>query len=104
MLYCPKCGKEISLRERHKGINKTILECGECNSKYRMKYLKLFLFIQSTLIILFGNDVEKFLPETNLFIESLIKVSIIVLVSYLIFFILSLFMKYEKIEESQEVD
>lgn len=104
MLYCPKCGKEISIKERHKGINKTILECSECNSKYKMKYLKIFLSVQSILIVLFGNDLDKFIPETNFLVESLIKVFIIVIVSYVIFFILSIFMKYEKIEESEGVD
>lgn len=98
MKTCPKCNNIFSFSDRLKSINHLIIECDKCKVKYKMKYSKVFMFINVFFICMISPLLNSILPATTFFISMLRSLTIVIIWSFTIFFILSYFVKYEEVE------
>ena len=99
MKFCPKCSNTFNFSSRLKSINHLVIECDKCKSKYKMKYSKQFIFIYVFLIVMISPMLNSFLPTTTFLFSMIRNISIYIITSLIVFFIISYFVKYEEYEE-----
>lgn len=98
MISCPKCNNTFSFSSRLKSVNKSELECGKCKTKYKMKYLRLITFINLFLICTISPRLDLLFSNTTFLGSFIGSLAIVLIWSFIIFFILSYLMKYEEVE------
>jgi len=99
MISCPKCNNTFSFSSRFKSLNKSEIECGKCKTKYKMKYLKLISSINVFFLIFIISPRLNLIFSNTTFLHSLIgSLTIALIWTFIIYFILSYLMKYEEIE------
>lgn len=99
MICCPKCNNKYSFLSRLKSVNYLVMECEECNSKYKMKHSKLFTFMNVFLIFVISPRLSSFLPESPFLISIIRNLAIVITASFIVSFILSYFAKYEEVDK-----
>ncbi|MGL5378857.1 hypothetical protein [Clostridium sp.] len=99
MISCHNCNATFSFFSRLKSVNSLIIKCDKCGSIYKMKYGRLFICINIFLIMVFIPKLKVVFPEVSLLNSVLISISIAIIWTCIVSFILSYFIEYEEIEK-----
>lgn len=98
MISCPKYNNTFGFLSRLKSINKSVIECDKCKTRYKMKYSMFLIFINVFLISTISPQINLLFPETTFLVSMLRSIALIIIWNFIVFFILSYFVKYEEIE------
>ncbi len=98
MISCPKCNNTFSFSSRLKSVNKSVIECNKCKTRYEMKYSRLLISINIFLICMISPRLKLLWPNTTFLVSMIRGLAIVIVWSFIVFFILSFFMKYKEIE------
>ncbi len=85
MISCSNCNTTFSFISRLKSINRSVIKCDKCENIYKMKYVKLFSFINVFLIMVFSPRLSSLFPDVNFLISVLISMIIAIIWSAFLF-------------------